>query len=288
MAVTNYKEPKEYHKLMNKIYIKSAAALAALMLVGPLIAPPVFAANANYDTSGDVKFVTGDTGTKPVDPTDPEKPVTPENPDPTDPVKPPVEVTKGLSLDFASSLAFGKQKISAKSETYYAHGQKILDGNGAVSGIVPNYAQVTDVRGNFAGWTLSVATDGQFREKGTDITSTPETAAPLGTYLTGADLKFSKGVTNGTVTPAKPSNVNSATFSLNTSDQVLMSAKANEGMGTWTYALGATADYDSSARSQDAVAAQSPITLTVPGSTAKKAAAYTTTLIWKLSDTPGN
>ena len=86
-----------------------------------------------------------------------------ENPDPSIPVLPPVEVTKGLSLDFASSLSFGQQKISSTDEIYYAHGQKVLDGSGTVSGIVPNYAQVTDVRGTFAGWTLSVATDGQFR-----------------------------------------------------------------------------------------------------------------------------
>ena len=59
-------------------------------------------------------------------------------------------------------------------------------------------------------------------------------------------------------------------------------------MGTWTYALGATAYYDASATAKDAVATQSPITLTVPGSTAKKASGYTTNLIWKLSDTPGN
>ena len=37
--------------------------------------------------------------------------VDPENPDPNIPVLPPVEVTKGLSLDFASSLSFGQQKL---------------------------------------------------------------------------------------------------------------------------------------------------------------------------------
>ena len=110
------------------------------------------------------------------------------------------------------------------------------------------------------------------------MTATPEAGAPLGTYLTGAQLKFSKGVSNGTVTGAKPSNVNASTFALSTSDQVIMSAKANEGMGTWTYALGATANYDASATAKDAVATQSPITLTVPGSTAKKLQAIQQTL----------
>ncbi|WP_285005310.1 WxL domain-containing protein [Lactococcus garvieae] len=273
---------------MNKIILKSTATVATLMVIASIAAPSVFAADANYSTPGDVEFVTGDTGTKPVDPENPGATVDPENPDPSIPVLPPVEVTKGLSLDFASSLSFGQQKISSTDEIYYAHGQKVLDGSGTVSGIVPNYAQVTDVRGTFAGWTLSVATDGQFREKGTDMTATPEAGAPLGTYLSGAQLKFSKGVSNGTVTGAKPSNVNASTFALSTSDQVIMSAKANEGMGTWTYALGATSDYDASATAKDAVATQSPITLTVPGSTAKKASGYTTNLIWKRSDTPGN
>lgn len=272
---------------MNKNLLKSAAALLVLTMIAPR-ATSVFAAETKYDTRGDVELVTGDTGTTPVDPTDPEKPVTPENPDITDPVKPPVEVTKGLSLDFASSLSFGQQKISPTNETYYAHAQKLIDDKGAVSGIVPNYAQVTDVRGTFAGWTLSVSLDGQFREKGTNLATTPETGAPLGTYLNGAELKFTKGVSNGTVAGAQPSNVNSAALTLSTSDQVLMAAKVNEGMGTWTYALGATKDYDASATSKNAVATQAPITLSVPGSTAKKAAAYTTHLIWKLSDTPGN
>jgi hypothetical protein len=273
---------------MNKIILKSTATLATLMAIAPIAATSVFAADANYDTSGNVEFTTGDTGTTPVDPGNPGVTVDPENPNPTDPVAPPVVVTNGLSLDFASSLSFGQQKISSVNETYYAHGQKILDSTGAVSGIVPDYAQVTDVRGTFAGWTLSVATDGQFREDSTDVNTTPEAGAPIGTYLSGAQLKFSKGVSNGTVTGANPSNVNASTFALSTSDQVIMSAKANEGMGTWTYGLGSATDYDASATDQNAVATKSPITLTVPGSTAKKAAVYTTNLIWKLSDTPGN
>ena len=64
---------------MNKIILKSTATVATLMVIAPIAAPSVFAADANYSTPGDVEFVTGDTGTKPVDPENPGATVDPEN-----------------------------------------------------------------------------------------------------------------------------------------------------------------------------------------------------------------
>lgn len=54
----------------------------------------------------------------------------------------------------------------------------------------PNYVQVTDTRGTWDGWTLTVAESDQFQNTS-------------GEKLTGAELSFSKGYTDGT-TAAKP------------------------------------------------------------------------------------
>ena len=50
-----------------------------------------------------------------------------------------------------------------------------------------------DTRGNFAGWTLSVATDAQFHLDTVDPSVTDESSAEVGDYLTGAQLSFSGG-----------------------------------------------------------------------------------------------
>ena len=50
----------------------------------------------------------------------------------------------------------------------------------------PNYVQVTDTRGTWDGWTLTVAESDQFQNTS-------------GEKLTGAELSFSKGYTDGTI-----------------------------------------------------------------------------------------
>ncbi|WP_242278973.1 WxL domain-containing protein, partial [Bacillus cereus group sp. BfR-BA-01313] len=95
---------------------------------------------------------------------EPNKPVDPENPggDPTGPNGPVVddpnqEGTQGpLSIDFASTLKFGNQKITSQDATYYAEPQKFEDGSDR-----PNYVQVTDNRGTESGWTLQVKQNAQ-------------------------------------------------------------------------------------------------------------------------------
>ena len=81
---------------------------------------------AAYHSNGQIVFEPNTEPTDPISPTDPD----PENPikpvDPTTPDGKPEPGTNGpLSIDFASSLYFGTQKITSKTEIYHAALQKI-------------------------------------------------------------------------------------------------------------------------------------------------------------------
>lgn len=264
---------------MKKILTTSSALLATLALTSVAITT-AHAQDAVYTSKASVSLEPNTDITPPVDPENPGETVEPETPGGG---KPGVGTPGPLSLDFASSFAFGKQMISSSDVTYYAHPQRLSDGT-----VRQNYAQVTDGRGTFAGWTLSVKKDAQFRLSNVDPSVTAEAVAGLGEYLSGAELSINKGRVNGTVANAKPSIVNENPFVIGNADTVILSAKENQGMGTWVYAMGAPADYDMNVKGENDVAEKSPIALSVPGATAKKAGSYTTNLIWTLSDVPGN
>ncbi len=82
---------------------------------------------AAYHSNGQIVFEPNTEPTDPISPTDPD----PENPikpvDPTTPDGKPEPGTNGpLSIDFASSLYFGTQKITSKTEIYHAALQKYV------------------------------------------------------------------------------------------------------------------------------------------------------------------
>ncbi|WP_167629013.1 WxL domain-containing protein [Listeria valentina] len=221
------------------------------------------AAPADYKSNVIVQFSPSDQIVKPVDPTDPSK--TPEDGkgpiDPTDPKGPQPGTPGPLSIDYASSLDFGTQKITSTDEVYHAAAQKFGD---ASRGDGPNYVQVTDNRGTETGWFLKVKQQGQFVS-----TDNKE--------LTGAELVFSNGVVNTISVSPKPSVVKSS-FSLtpdgNGVAENIMAAKVGEGAGTYVLAFG------------DDTSGGDSISLKVPGSTTKYADKYATTLLWTLEDTP--
>lgn len=267
---------------MNKLVLKSVAALTVATFTGTVVTSVTSA--ATYDSSANLTLKAGNSVITPVDPTNPTVPLDPINPDGSTP-KP---GTPGpLSIDYASSLSFGTQSIQATDATYYAHAQTI---NGSTTTTVPDYVQVTDNRGTFAGWTLSVNTDSQFHLTTIDPAKTSEDSAAAGDYLSGAEISFSGGYTKGT-SKATPSSVNAASYAVGTSATTILGAKANEGMGTWVYGLGDNSTYQENGGAPLAnadVSSKSPIALKVPGTSVKKAAAYTTNLIWTLSETPAN
>lgn len=282
---------------MKKSLLKSAAVLTAALIVTPAITQVASAATATYDSAANVQFVAGTTPVNPLDPT---------NPDPTNP-KPglnpdPVPVVPGLTIDYASSIDFGQNPVTAK--TIYGQSDKwAADG----STTRPDYVQVTDQRGTFAGWNLTLSQDSQLHLTSVDPTKTPEGSdITVGDYLTGATISFTGGYLAADANTYSATNAPTGVSDLTVSNaaQNLVTANANTGVGTWIYGIGAgksgstsdvlganNAAYQENGGAQLAATAtstKSPITLTIPASTNVKAAAYTTNLLWTLSDTPTN
>lgn len=262
---------------INKLGAFTMAASSLIVLSGA----HVFAADdiaagpitANRTTDAQVKFVEDSTKTEPLDPI---------NPDPDKPIKPAdsLNLDKAyeegtgsngpLSLDYASVLNFGEQKISVKNEVYHASPQLLFKEDGKTIDTEnkrPNYAQLTDKRGGEKGWTLSVKQNGQFK------------SAKNNKELTGAEISFKNGHIVSMSSSKEPSTVKSE-FKLNPDGngavENVMAASTGEGFGTWTYLFG---DLDTMGNS---------IELSVPGATAKEADTYKTSLTWTMSDVPTN
>lgn len=257
----------------------------AILAVAPA---SVFAAEESYDSNGVVQFMPGTDPTDPVDPTDPDpdKPVKPI--DPTDPTGPKPGTDGPLSIDYASSFDFGLNKISNKTETYFARAQTYKEADGTVdtSKSTPNYVQISDNRGSNAGWTLSVKQNGQFTNTET-----------LNKVLTGSVIQLAAPTikTQATSTAVAPTSPISQDAGLvldsEGASSVVAGAKVGAGAGTWATAWGQASDVETVTEKNaagDDVEAQitKTVSLSVPGSTPKDAVKYSTTLTWTLSDTP--
>lgn len=264
--------------------MKKAASLC--LVLGVLLYGNAIAEAADggvYDSNGTVNFMPGTDPTNPVDPTnpDPDKPVNPV--DPTNPDGPNPGTEGPLSIDYASSFDFGLNKISNKTETYYARAQTYKDNadNSKLSNLVtPNYVQVSDNRGTNGGWTLTLKQNGQFKNDNT-----------LNKELTGSVLKLTdptvKSNTQGITPPAANKEI---ALDPTGKESVVFSAAKNAGAGTWVDAWGKTEQVTEKNEANKDVAANitKAVALTVPGSTPKDAVSYATTLTWSLSDVPAN
>lgn len=241
------------------------STLVALSSTAVLTNVALAADGGEYKSTGVIEFTPDDGETHPVDPTDPTNPINPTDPDPENPGEP--GGTQGpLSIDFASSLYFGKQKITSETKTYPAETQKGTDKEGK-DVEVPNYVQVTDNRGlKNSGWTLQVQQMGQFKSADAD-------------ELSAAAVTFSNAVVNSVSESERPTNVKEFTLNPDSTLQTVMSAKDGQGIGTTVDAFGTKENMANS------------INLNVPGSTTKYATKYatkyTTKFNWVLTDAPG-
>lgn len=237
--------------------------LSVVVFVGTLGAPlsAMALADAEYTTNGMITFEPSEEETKPADPTDPTKPITPI--DPTDPNGPEEGTAGPLSLDYASSLDFGKQKITSSKQIYYAKAQTYLDGSGQLK-TGPNYVQVTDNRGIEAGWQLQVKQNSQFKTMDNE-------------ELTGAQITFKNGTTISVSESVKPTGV--AMITVKPTNELTDVMMASEGQGAGTHLL---------TWGNDQATAEKSIELSVPGTTTKYAKKYATTFTWVLADTPKN
>lgn len=135
-----------------------------------------------YRSNGLVEFIPNVDPTEPVDPEnpDPEKPVKPI--DPTDPEGPNPGTQGPLSIDYASSFDFGKNRISNKDQVYFARAQQYQENQKET----PNFVQISDNRGTNSGWSLTVTQKEQFKA----------TKATLNSQLTGAQISLANPTVN--------------------------------------------------------------------------------------------
>ena len=239
----------------------NSLVLATAILAGITLAPAATLAAENYDSNGMITFAPNGDPTDPKDPLDPANPGTPI--DPTDPAGPKPGTAGPLSIDYASSLDFGIQKITSQTMVYKAGAQNYSDENGTAK-VGPNYVQITDNRGTEDGWTLQMKQNGQF-------------ATAQSEELTGAAVTFKNGNVVTASTSTSPTGQATITADPSGAYQDVMSAKDGEGAGTYLLDWGT-----------NATDAADSIELSVPGATTKYAKQYLTTFTWTLTDTPGN
>ncbi|MGX7244375.1 WxL domain-containing protein [Enterococcus quebecensis] len=172
--------------------------------------------------------------------------------DPTDPeTENPGTGNKGrLTIDRVPNIKFGDVNISGSDQVEYAMNEN-------------PYAQVTDVRGTSAGWTLYAKAD-------------PFTSADKD-ELKGATLSLN----NSAVVSASSGKVitapNGFDVSLTATNQKILMADAKSGEGTWMQKW----------TKADADAKNKNIQLAILAGTAKANTTYTTTIYWELQDAPG-
>lgn len=232
---------------------KTTGLLTAALITGAVLYAPqaMFAEvsdTANSNNTVNFKAGEGDI-TTPVDPTDPTNPVAPSPIDPTDPTNPGTGNKGPLSIDYASNIKFGEQKIAGKDMIYSAINKD-------------PFVQVTDTRGTGAGWHLSA--------KASTFQSADKTKT-----LKGAELSFKNGEVKATSTNSvsvepKASDI---VFS-NTEAQPVFTAKAGEGRGTWLNVWSAKGEKNDN------------VQLKVLAGSADANTEYTATILWELADAP--
>lgn len=215
---------------------------------------------------------------------------------PIDPEHPETKVDPGvggqteglLRLDFVPHLKFGSQEISDKTEVYKVLAQNFLD----ETSIRPNYLQVTDLRGELSGWSVTVRQDTPFQdEKGA-------------TTLKGAMLSFDKQWVYSEMDQSQGPTVYKETIEMKEigASYPLVKAEDGKGAGTWTINFGSTGELEGHEDTIDPLlnadgkpvtdpafndkpmGTNSAITLTVPGKTEKKSVKYRTVLTWTISE----
>ncbi|MDK1739988.1 WxL domain-containing protein [Dellaglioa algida] len=211
----------------------------------------VSANTVSYQSQATVDFVENTDVTPPVNPTDPT--------DPLKPVKPVNPGTQGpLLIDYVSNIQFSQQQISGKDSVYYAQLDQLVDKNGKV-GDYPNYVQVTDNRGSNAGWKMTVAQAQPFMNGKNQ--------------LDGTVIALMNGTMSGT-NAHQPTPASKAEIKPDGQAVSVMTAKTDNGVGTWTERFG-----------KDNTSAKQSISLFVPAESKKVAGAYKSELTWTLTDT---
>jgi hypothetical protein len=269
---------------MKFIRLTTVAALSATIFAGGVQAfadEPTETEKTNEvrktTTDGQITFTPGNDDTI-VDPG-------PDGPDVTiPPVVDPDGQNKGpLTIAVVPTMNFGSQIISTTDENYNMVAERHqLTGTSGDENKVPyvSMAQVQDTRGTNEGWELSVSL--------TEFKATKETqnAVLKGAKITLLDPELRYSVED----PEQQPEAHTTGLELLPGEKAVpvMTAAAKKGAGTTSVVWG---NHDAIAKQVTAGAAvveNDAIKLFVPGSTAKDAVTYQSTLTWELNSTPDN
>lgn len=257
---------------MKFVRLATIAALTSTIFAGGITA---FAEEVrNVTTDGTIGFTPNE---------DEELVVVPPVEEPGVEIEPEVPGTTGpLSIMKAVTMNFGSQVISNQDQTYNMIAEKQQKkGTTGEENKVPyvSFAQVQDVRGTNAGWDLQVRmTD--FKATNTTVNDTL-----LGAEISLLDPRIQyEGSTAGNAPVAHPAGMK---LIPNASAVSVMTAEKDKGAGVSSVVWGNQADLDAQeANDEVEVVTNNAIQLFVPGSTAKDATQYKSTLTWELSNTP--
>lgn len=259
------------------------ASIAVLLLSGATVIGGKQVQATEHSVNGSVTVEGKDTS----DPIDPEKPG-----EEVDPGEGPS--TKGdLRIDFASALNFGSAEIT-KTDRQFDSLAQLFHSDTEARGY---YIQVSDYRGDTAGWTLTLSQDAQFHSS---IIQDLENQS-----LDGAVLSFGNGWANSAGSSGTPT-VSRDTLGLNEmgTAYTVATAGSKEGKGVWSIAFGASSENTSNQENTlsplkdsegNAVMdttfnkqahSNSAVFLTVPDTTKIYPVQYTTTLTWTLEAGP--
>lgn len=239
--------------------MKAKNLLTSAVLLTTMMGGAVTSFAAEYEdathakTDATITFTKDDGPTGPVDPGNPGIEI-----DPIDPSKPNPNGAE-LMISYASDLNFGEQ--SKNGTSWNALADKVKAGE-EIREITP-FVSTKDSRGEERkGWTLTAKQDADFKD-GTNV-------------LKGAELHLSN------LFYAEQAGAPTATAGeviLGSDAQDISSAKADSGIGRWSVGLG---ELEGEEGSQTTTG----VTLTVPETTAKNAATYSTTVTWELVADP--
>lgn len=177
--------------------------------------------------------------------------------------------TSPLRLSLLTAFDFGTIKMSGNNETYYAKMPmpNFIDGGKKER---PNFVQVTDNRGNNAGWSLTAKIAQQFTN-GSSV-------------LNGSTINLKNAwaePANNEMTPFAPVPAQDVTLTTD-ADSLIAQAPVDKGMGTWNILYGTLNAPDQSVKGN----ARESVSLHIPGSVKKIAGEYTAKVEWTLYNTP--
>ncbi|WP_208560648.1 WxL domain-containing protein [Marinilactibacillus kalidii] len=265
---------------MNYIKLAAITALSSTMLLSGINASAQEV--REVETDGQIEFVPGTDEELIVTPPEPGEPGEPGQPGPEDIViNPEVTGTTGpLSIIKAVTMDFGSQVISNEDQTYnmIAEMAELMEARPDGTTEIPyvSFAQVSDTRGNNAGWNLKVSL--------TNFTSGTQNGVLNGAQVTLNDGRIQYEGNNQENAP----NTKIGTIELipGAGSVKIMEAETGKGAGVSSVVWGDQADLGR--QFEDAsidTVENKAIQVSVPGSTAKDAATYTSTLSWELVTT---